>query len=355
MKYILFWGICLFSCLASANLDEFTIATEDKTCAIHYLTSKTKYNWTIKVPQKSCKEGWVDGLAEVQLYSPTKQLSETLSGFFSQGYWLDNFPSVGKIIERSSPEEKIQVLSFELGKDEEANITYIGQLRATQPEGRPYSAFQGCPDFRVLVVVPDTSIFENQAFQDKIVEQGLKYAHTHCAHPEILALFGAVSAQDPQIVFQMQVDCENKERTLIPVEENNSMDDDFPLELRMETADVLLKVDSEGDKTVVSYLPEKPHSSVAQIPASPSPVSILNHLQIQSKVSGKAEKGRVVVHIKKVLLDGTGITDLPDEISLLYFPGLKEGWAIVEGELQEKEMKVSAVQFCKKEWCTDVS
>ena len=115
MKYILFLGIYLFSCLAYAGLDEFTISTEDKTCAIHYLTSKTKYNWTIKVSPKSCKEGWVDGLAEVQLYTPTKQLSETLSGFFSQGYWLDNFPSIDKIVERSSPFDKTQVLSFELG------------------------------------------------------------------------------------------------------------------------------------------------------------------------------------------------------------------------------------------------
>ena len=147
MRYFLFFCLCFLSSFSYAGLDEFVISNEEKTCSIHYLTTKTKFNWTIKVNPNSCRDGWVDGHAEVRLFSPTKEQTETLSGFFNQGYWLDTFPSLGRIIERSSPKERVQSLSFLLGEDKEANITYIGQVRANQPEERPYSAFQGCPDF----------------------------------------------------------------------------------------------------------------------------------------------------------------------------------------------------------------
>lgn len=357
MKYFLFFIFSFFPFLSHAALDEFTISTEDKSCSIHYLTSRTKFNWTIKVNSAECKDGWVDGKADVKIYSPTKQQTEILSGFFAQGYWLDTFPPVSNIVERSSPAPKTQSLSFVLDEDKEADITYIGQLRAIQPPDRSYSAFQGCPSFRVLVVVPDTSVFQNPAFQDKIVKQGLKYAHSYCPKPDILALFGAISAKSPEIVFHMQVDCETGERKIIPIENKDEENQaEKPLELREEKADVLLSVEPDNEKAVVSYSPKEiPFRPVQQLSNTNNELSVLHHLKLLSKISRKAEPGRVVVHIDKVLLDGTGVTDLPDKISLLYYPNLKTGWAVVEGFLQNDKMKISNVQFCKKEWCTDAS
>ena len=356
MKYFLFLGVFLFPFLTHAELDEFTISTEDKSCSIRYLTSKTKYNWTIKVNASKCKDGWVDGRAEVQIYSPTKQQTETLSGFFTQGYWLDTFPPVHNIVERTSPAPKTQSLSFILDEDKEANITYIGQLRATQPQDRSYSAFQGCPSFRVLVVVPDTSVFQNPAFQDKIVKQGLKYAHSYCPHPDILALFGATSIKSPKIVFHMQVDCLTGERKIILVKENNEKTSmEPPSELREEKADILLAVEPTDNKAVVSYNPKEHPFPFHQKESQNKPISFLHHLRILSKINLKPEFGRIVVHIDKILLDGSGVTVLPDEISLLYYPNLKTGWAIVDGWLDDNKMKISDVQFCEKEWCNDVS
>ena len=357
MKYFLFFMISFFPFLSHAELDEFTISTEDKSCSIHYLTSRTKFNWTIKVNPSACKDGWVDGKADVQIYSPMKQQTETLSGFFAQGYWLDTFPPIQNIIERSSPAPKIQSLSFILDEDKEANITYVGQLRATQPQDRSYSAFQGCPSFRVLVVVPDVSVFQNPAFQDKIVKQGLKYTHSYCSEPDILALFGATSSKSPEIVFHMQVDCLTGERKIIPLEnKNEEAQPEVPLELREEKADVLLSVEPNNEKAIVSYNPkEVPSIPVPEQQTTNNEISVLHHLKLLSKMSKKAEFGRIVVHIDKVLLDGTGITDLPDKISLLYYPNLKTGWAIVDGFLQDDKMKISKVQFCEKEWCKDAS
>ena len=357
MKYFLFLVISFFPFLSHAELDEFTISTEDKSCSIHYLTSRTKFNWTIKVNPSACKDGWVDGKADVEIYSPMKQQTETLSGFFAQGYWLDTFPPIHNIVERSSPAPKIQSLSFVLDEDKEADITYIGQLRAIQPQDRSYSAFQGCPSFRVLVVVPDVSVFQNPAFQDKIVKQGLKYAHSHCPTPDVLALFGATSSKSPKIVFHMQVDCVTGQKKIIPIEDKSEeIQPETPLELREEKADVLLSVEPNDEKAIVSYIPKEiPSLPVFQKPTTNNEISVLHHLRLASKISKKPESGRVVVHIDKVLLDGTGITDLPDKISLLYYPNLKPGWAVVEGLLQNDKMKISNVQFCEKEWCADAS
>ena len=352
MKFIFLIIFMLFSGTVWAALDEATISTEDKNCAIHYLTKKTKHNWTIKVDAQECKDGWVDGFATVQLYSPRKELTETLSGFFKEGYWTDTFSAPGKVIERTSPEERVQSLSFLLGEDKEANITYIGQLRATQPEERAYGAFQGCPDFRILVVVPQTATFQNPAFQDKIVEQGLKYIRTYCPDPDILALFGATSPTHPEIIFHMQVDTVTGDRTILPLElkEDESIS---PIELREEKTDILLSVEPEKDTTIVSYTPALPSNPI-KVQEQKKERDILSHLQILSKTSKQPVSGRVAVHINQVLLDGTGITDLPETIQLMYHPNIKEGWAVVEGSLSENKMQVLSIQFCEKEWCTDV-
>ena len=140
---------------------------------------------------------------------------------------------------------------------------------------------------------------------------------------------------------------------IIPIEEKEGLKNQ-PLELREEKSDILLSVEPSGEKAVVSYNPIVENSPKGQ---SDKPVqkNILNHLQILSRISGKPEFGRVVVHIDEVLLDGTGVTDLPDKVLLMYSPNLRIGWAVVEGTLQDDKMKVSGIQFCEKEWCTDVS
>lgn len=355
MRKILFLILCFFPLLSQAGLDEVTISTEDKSCSIHYLSLRTKYNWTIKVDPSSCKNGWVDGVAKVHLFSPMKEQTETLSGFFKEGYWLDTFPLTKQIIERTSPGENIQSLSFLLGKDKEADITYVGQLRATQPKGRSYGAFLGCPDFRILVVVPDEKIFDNSAFQDKIVEQGLLYAHSYCAKPEVVALFGATSTTQPDILFRMQINPTTLEREILPLPPKEESLSPSPLELRTEKSDILLSVTSEEEKAIVSYEKvEIPKTNFFPVKEAPKEKEILNHLQIISRTFGHEVSGRTVVHINKILLDGTGLTDLPDEIQLLYYPNLKTGWAVVTGTLQKDKMKVSNVQFCQQEWCSDV-
>lgn len=354
MKFFLLTILIFFSNKVSAALDEVIISTEDKKCSIHYLTPRVRYNWTIKVDLENCKEGWVDGFSTVQLYSPKKELTETLSGFFKEGYWTDTFFAPGMIIERMSPEDKVQAISFLLGEDKEANITYIGQLRAIQPDARPYGPFMGCPDFRVLVVVPETSAFQNQAFQDKIMQQSLKYAYSYCSEPKIIAIFGALSAQAPDIVFQMQVDPLTKEKKIMTPFVKDVPKEILPEELRMENTDILVSVKTNDNTASVSYIPEKNNFLPTKKENKTIPKRVLGDMRILSQTEGNDVLGRTVVHIEKVLLDGTGITDLPEKVQLLYYPNLKTGWAVVTGTLNKDKIQVSNVQFCNQEWCLDV-
>ena len=352
MKLLIF--LLLFPCFAWAGLDEVTISTQDKTCSMHYLSTRTKNNWYIRVDSTACTSGWVDGFAKVEVYSPTHQKTETLEGFFSQGYWLNDFRTIGPVLSRTSVHEGIQSLSFLLGKDEEADITYVGQLRSIQPEGRSYGPFQGCPDFRVMVVVPDDSVFQNEAFLDKIVTQGLAYARSYCADLDVLALFGTTSLDKAGILFQMQVDAVTEERRLIPVKPAVPEKIVKPTELRSEKTDVLMSVEQGKESPVVSYKTRPPVEEIS-VRRSEKKKEALRHLNILADISGKPVSGRCVVHIKNILLNGTGVTDLPEKIELLYYPGLKTGWAVIEGELTGHQMQVFNVQFCEEEWCTDVS
>jgi hypothetical protein len=85
------------------------------------------------------------------------------------------------------------------------------------------------------------------------------------------------------------------------------------------------------------------------------PITSLNHLDVQSRIMEKPVKGRVIVHINTIDLDGTAKTDLPKVIELKHHPKLKIGWAVVQGMFYQNQMQVSDIKFCQQEWCKDVS
>ena len=182
----------------------------------------------------------------------------------------------------------------------------------------------------------------------------LKYAHQYCPEPDILALFGATSVKQPDIIFQIQVDTITGDREIIPiVNKEKLIQNTIPSEIREEKTDILLSVEPKEKNPVVSYIPEQSIPTVSAL-KNKKEKNVLNHLRILSQTSGTPVSGRAIVHINEVLLDGTGLTNLPEEVELLYYPTLKTGWAVVEGTLQENKMQVSNIQFCEKEWCTDV-
>lgn len=357
MKYFLFF-LMLFPITCHAGLDEVVLSDKSKKCAIRYLTKKQMNNFYIKT-KKDCSDGWVQGYNSVELYDGKNQQTEVLNGFFMDGYWLGFLPAKAHVLNRTTPSENVQALTFIMDEDDEEDITYVVQLRSVQSDSGLYTAFQGCPIFRLLVVAQKKELFDNEAFQEKISQSALSYAKKLCAKLETIAVFGATKtdAQASDIVFQMHIDADTKEKTIV------SSSDDFtdsaitrPIELRQQKSEILLSVIPESDGLNVQYGVPLPTPKKEKNKKELSlPITSLSHLDVQSRITEKAVLGKAVVHIDKINLDGTAQTDLPQTITLKYHPKLKIGWAIVQGMFYQNQMQVSDIIVCKKEWCSDVS
>lgn len=359
MKRIVFFLMLLVPTVCLADLDEVVLHSENQKCAIRYLTTKPVKGQLIKT-NKECPDGWVQGYSSVEIDTPQYQMTETLTGFFMDGYWLGSFPAHGHIQDRSNPQENVQALTYILDTDKEADITYLVQLRATRSENPIYGAFTGCPDFRLLAVVPDIQLFENEVFQEKIATKATLYAKKLCADLDTIAVFGAkkINARAQDIVFQMQIDPVTKEHNIISTENNfQNTDVNEPIELRPQSGEVLLSVEPTEEDFIVRYgKPEKPLPPLKPSKTSPAlPLTSLNHLNVQSKLTDHPAQGRVIVHIQNVDLDGSAWVDLPQKVQLKYHPQLKVGWAIIQGRFYKNQMQVSDIQFCEQEWCNDVS
>ena len=344
-------------CLGFAGLDEVVLYSKDKACAIRYLTTNPIEGQTIYT-NKKCTDGWVQGFATVEIDTPFQQAKETLTGFFMDGYWLGSIPARGHIQDRSNPQENVQALTFILDTNQQEDITYLAQLRSTRPENRVYSAFTGCPIFRLLVVVRNKNLFQNEAFQEKIATQAIRHAKRLCTDLETIAVFGAtnLSARAPDILFQMQIDPKSGEKTIQPVSTDfDKTDVNHPIELRQETGEVLLSVDTSNKDLLIYYGQLPPLPSKKQDSAPPRlPLTSLNHLNVQSRLTNHPAQGRVIVHVQSIDLDGSAQVDIPQPVTLKYHPHLKIGWAIVQGSFYQNQMQISDIQSCQQEWCLDV-
>ena len=358
MKFF-FLLIILFPVMGYAGLDEVVLSSADKKCAIRYLTSKSMKNWSLQT-KANCPDGWVHGYHQVEIMDGQKQKSEILKGFFMDGYWLGLLPAKGHVLNRLTPNENVQSLTFLIQHDETQDIDYIVQLRASKNESGSYTEFQGCPIFRLLVVNKQKDLFFNEAFQEQISKEALMIAKKLCAKLETIAVFGATKsdALASDIVFQMQIDAETKEKTVMPVETDfDDSDINTPIELRQESSEVLLSVEPSENNLKIDYSDRLFDSFKTSQKTEEKflPITSLNHLDVQSRITEKPTKGRVVVHINTIDLDGTAKTDLPKVIELKHHPKLKIGWAVVQGMFYQNQMQVSDIKFCQQEWCKDVS
>ncbi len=357
MKFFLLFIICLLPHICLASLDEVILYSLDKKCAIRYLTKSPLKTQTIHT-NNPCPDGWVQNYATVEINDSKNKISETLSGFFLDGYWLGAFPARGHVQDRANPQENTQTLTFILDTDKDAEITYLIQLRA-QEENRTYGPFMGCPVFRFLVVIHDKQLFENEVFQEKIATNATNYAKRFCSQLDTIAVFGAtqLNAQTSDIIFQMQIDPHTNEKIIIPMTTLSPKEStNQPIELRQQSAKTLLSVIPQKENILVKYGQLNTPTLVHPISDSqPIPLTSLNHLIVQSKLLKEPAVGRMIVHIQSLNLDGSAWVDLPQPALLKFHPKLKIGWAVIQGRLYQNQIQVSDIHFCKQEWCSDVS
>lgn len=180
MKWLLLGILCLkiFPCSAQET-DEQTLFTENKTCAIHYLTPKQKKLWTIAVDESYCQKGWVNGFTTVVIKDSLDRTAQELKGYFHQGYWLSDFPGSIEKIQRLTSKKGVQNLLFKIQSDE--NIDLYMMTESTLKDGE-YSAFKICPEQPILMTVHEPATdFGQSLFQTKILKAAQNVLNQKCS------------------------------------------------------------------------------------------------------------------------------------------------------------------------------
>lgn len=204
-KASLFLGIVIGALAvgaAAAELDEYRLFTSDGSCSFSHLSQRIPEAAYLEAAAAECPDGFLDGYADVTLFSADKKPLEQFYGFFSQGYWTGESWIRRPFRDRFATDAGAQSLTFELGTEQQAELTMLGQAQAARlPDGR-YGAFDTCAPFRVLALTPHRDVFENEVSRNQVVKLARYYAAQMCPQTKRVLLFAAaVMRPSPADVF----------------------------------------------------------------------------------------------------------------------------------------------------------
>lgn len=355
MKKVLFvfallWGT--ITCFAS-GLDEQEIQTEDKKCAIHYLTSKPKKLWSIDVNPSYCHEGLVHGFTSVVLKDSLGRTAKTLEGYFYKGYWLSDYIGETDTFYRISPDWKQQDFVFLLAFDDELKTTFYLAAHAEEKEGN-YSSFEVCSQQPVLFALHQpVEDFKASLFQSKLLKKAQKLISTKCPSTQKFTLLGVEKMTFPVTwMFQAQVDLKNSEINLMYRPDKDLIP--RPSELRREVGEKLLTVPAQK-------VPEK--EILLNETISKEKQTKLNGVQsavdlaLLAQVFQREVEGQVVVYVENRNADYSFAVTRPYPLMLHSQEMLSPGWYLVNGVFHPDKgavvLQVQNVKHCPKEWCLD--
>ena len=370
MKKIIFMVFCLLLLLpiqSKANNVNHIITDKTQKCKIHYLSSTPKKMWYIKT-DNDCPDGWVEGFANVQLFDLFDTEVMTISGFFKQGYWWEQFTPLENLVSYESLDEDTKTLSFLIDTDKPSNTQYLALFRSTKQKDRAYSAFSMCQkEAYFLVVHPYAEDFKNSAFQGRIFKQLRQEAQILCPKIQHLIIFGSTFSQMPSnnCVFRADMDLTSGQTNLRYRQPSPDIQSDKPSELRKEKSETIVAITSSPTTTIhADYgakIPTTNPKTGIQKNKSPQPwdYTAYNYsaidLALLAKITPQPIQGKAVMHIASVALDGTGFVDQPYPILLQRAIDLKPGWAIVHGtfSIQDEKVIVNPLTIypCTQEWC----
>lgn len=357
MKWFLF--ILIFYALpALANsLDEQKLSNASKTCSIHYLTPKHRNLWSIEVDKSYCKDGFVQGFTTVTLKDALNRNTETLQGFFHQGYWLSDFIGQIDTFYRASPGKGVQDFIFKTGENEDLGLIYYLIARSTQLDEKHYSVFNICPDTPTLLVSHEPlDDFKKSLFQNSVLDQAQKRLLELCPKAQKLQILG-INKQKPDtenVFFQADINLSDESITISyrPIIDKTNIPK--PTELRREQSENLLTLQAQpqaeensektSENTLVQLSPEKSFQSAVDL-------ALISH------ILGKETTGEVVVYVDHMNKSQQAIVTKPSPLVLEYQTALSPGWYLIQGTFQQKEklstVQVSSAKLCQKEWCSD--
>ena len=364
---IILFIFLIFPLKTRATNANHIITDKAQKCKIHYLSSTPKKMWYIKT-DNDCPNGWVEGFANVQLFDLFDTEVIAISGFFKQGYWLEQFTHLEKPMFYSSLNEDTKTLSFLIDTDQPSNTQYLALFRSTREKDRAYSSFFTCKkEAYFLVVHPYTEDFKNPAFQGRIFKQLRQEAKILCPDIQRLIILGVTTTQTPSTnwIFHADMDLTTGQTNLRYRQSAADEKNDKPSELRKEKAEPIVSITSSPTTIIhADYGIQTPKTN-SEIVTSKNKSSQLwdytdyNYsaldLALLAKITPQPIQGKAVMHIASVSLDGTGAVDQPCPILLQQAIDLKPGWVKVQGSFSIQNDKIIVkpltIYPCTQEWC----
>ena len=361
MKKLILFLLCSVFPAHADFLDEQDLYTADKSCKIHYLTAKQKNLWTIEVDKSYCKEGLVSGFTSVILKDSLNRTTETLHGFFHQGYWLTDFTGPINQFYRFSPDDGIQDFIYQTGQDKDLNLTYYLVARATYAQDQHYSAFTQCSENPILLMTHEpTSDFKKSLFQSAVIKAAQTHFLNLCPNAKNLQI---LAVSDKKIntdsaVFQADIDFTEESITTTYHDFSNTVNMPKPTELRHENAENILTIKPNiQDKITTSY------ETQANTPDTKEPHKKQNGLKsaidlaLLAQITGKNITGKTVVYVDHTDAHQRAVVTLPTPLFLQSQTALSSGWHIIQGSFlynnHEIIVQLMSAKQCQKEWCFD--
>ena len=353
MKKLFFLLAVMWSVTAcfAQSLDEQEIQTEDKKCAIHYLTSKPKNLWSMEVNSAYCHDGWVHGFAPVVLKDSLKRTARTLEGYFHKGYWLSDFTGELDTFYRVSPDLKQQDFIFQVASNQDLDTIFYLTAHAEEKDGN-YGPFDICPQQPVLVAVHQpTSDFKESLFQSKLMKEAQKLIISKCPATKKFTLLGVDKMAIPVLwMLRADINLQNSEINLTYRADGDKVP--RPSELRRETGENLLTVPAQKQPKQ-DVLPANKSRETVSSDGRKSAVD----LALSTQALHREHKAKVVVYVAGKNADYSFSVTRPFPLLLQSQEMLSPGWYLVEGIFQPNEglvkLQALSVTHCLKEWCLD--
>jgi len=360
MKKLIFFSLLCALPAYADFLDEQDLYTADKTCKIHYLTSKPKNLWSIELDKSYCKDGMAQGFTTVALKDSLNRTVETLHGFFHQGYWLTNFTGPIEHYVRSSPDEGVQDFIYQTGKDEDLHLSYYLVARAKYMDGQHYSAFYPCSEKPILLVAHEpTTDFKQSLFQSAIVKQAQTHLLQLCPEAKGVQILGtSLNKLDTDMaMFQADVDFDEESITMNYREPIDKSVIPKPTELRREEGESILTIhpDKKGQiETTYGETSQKPQELPTKRPTN---LQSAIDLSLITQITGTQTKGQVIVYVDHMNENQMAVTTFPQTLLLNGQTALSPGWYIIQGaftyEGNNTLVQLTSAKPCQKEWCLD--
>ncbi len=226
IKFFIFLSALVTSNAYGYMLDEQLLHTQKKGCYINYLTEKNTDGWYIVTNREECNEDkYLSGHHDITVYDAFGKPKERLYGYFSKGYWTGDSHIRNRDFNRFSDELGKQKATFEVFRDEQDEIRFIGQMYTDKTNAGTYPAFKVCGPARLMGIIQDSKKLEDKQFLQRIFNRIEREIREICPTEKQVMLFFSPKENPKQeeIEVFVQMNLVNHRHKIVRASELNAI------------------------------------------------------------------------------------------------------------------------------------